>query len=100
MKRNEKRSVKRQPKRGKASGRLPAWRRRVVLASWLIAALAICVRAAQIQIVQAAHWRGLADAQHREAALRVVEDDLLDLPGQRLAIGVVISGRDRAVHSL
>ena len=42
------------------------WRRRLVLGTWLLLATAICARAAQIQVVQAPHWRGLAEGQHRK----------------------------------
>ena len=42
------------------------WRRRLVLGVWLLAAVAICVRATQIQVVQASRWRGLAEDQQKK----------------------------------
>ena len=78
---------------------------RAVLARRLPAAARLHVLASGDRRRQADHGRRLAstaqpDAQDGEAALGVVEDDLLDLTGQRLAIGVVVGGRDRALHSL
>ncbi len=42
------------------------WRRRFLLLVWLLAAGVICARAAQIQVLQRAHWRALAEDQHRK----------------------------------
>lgn len=42
------------------------WRRRTLLAGWLMAALVLSVRAAQIQVAQASEWRAVASNQHRE----------------------------------
>ncbi|MDX1647086.1 MAG: penicillin-binding transpeptidase domain-containing protein [Longimicrobiales bacterium] len=42
------------------------WRRRAVLSGWLLAALVVTVRAAQIQVVQASEWRSVAGRQHQE----------------------------------
>jgi hypothetical protein len=41
------------------------WRRRLVLAGWLLGLAAVSLRAGQVQIVQAAEWGELAEAQHR-----------------------------------
>lgn len=41
-----------------------SWRRRSLLAAWLLAALVIGARAVQIQVVQRAEWRSMAEAQH------------------------------------
>ena len=72
---------------GKKAARLPAWRRRLVLASWLLAAVAICVRAAQIQVLQAAHWRGLAESQHRDDMIvPAARGSILDRDGAPLAV--------------
>jgi cell division protein FtsI (penicillin-binding protein 3) len=74
-------------KRRKSSGRLTTWRRRLVLASWLTAALAICVRAGQIQILQASHWRSLAQAQHRDdLVVPAARGSILDRDGAPLAV--------------
>jgi len=42
------------------------WRRRLILSAWLLAALALCTRAGQIQVVQASEWRDIASGQHSE----------------------------------
>jgi cell division protein FtsI (penicillin-binding protein 3) len=58
-----------------------------VLGSWLIAALAICGRAAQIQVLQTSHWRGLAEAQHRDdLAVPAARGSILDRDGAPLAV--------------
>jgi cell division protein FtsI (penicillin-binding protein 3) len=73
--------------RRKSAGRLPPWRRRLVLASWLLAALAISVRAGQIQVVQASHWRDLAEAQHGEdVVVPATRGSILDRDGAPLAV--------------
>ena len=59
------------------------WRRRLVLAVWLVAAAVIALRAAQIQIVQAAQWREIASGQHREAqTLPAPRGIILDREGE------------------
>ena len=78
---------------------------RAVLARRLPAAARLHVLAGGDRRSDADHGYRLAaaaqlDPQHGEPAFGVVEDDLLDLTGQRLAIGVVVGGRDRALHSL
>jgi cell division protein FtsI (penicillin-binding protein 3) len=81
-----KRPVKQQQKRRKSASR-PAWRRRLVLASWIIAALVICVRAAQIQVLQAAHWRDLAESQHQDDMMvAAARGSILDRDGAPLAV--------------
>ena len=73
--------------RRKAASRLPPWRRRLVLASWLLAALVICVRAGQIQVMQASHWRDLAEAQHGEdVVVQATRGSILDRDGAPLAV--------------
>lgn len=52
--------------RGRSSRPHP-WRRRTVLVGWLLAAVVVALRAGQIQVVQAAEWRGIADRQHQES---------------------------------
>ena len=42
------------------------WRRAALLSAWLASALIICLRAGQIQVVQASQWRTIAEGQHRE----------------------------------
>ncbi|MGB1778999.1 MAG: peptidoglycan D,D-transpeptidase FtsI family protein, partial [Longimicrobiales bacterium] len=43
------------------------WRRRAVLTVWLLSAVAVTVRAGQIQIVQASDWEEMANNQHEGA---------------------------------
>ena len=45
------------------------WRRRAVLAAWLLSALGITVRAGQIQVVQAPTWEEIAGRQHAGAVI-------------------------------
>jgi cell division protein FtsI (penicillin-binding protein 3) len=53
----------------------------------LIAALTICVRAAQIQVIQAAHWRALAEGQHRDDMIvPAARGSILDRDGAPLAV--------------
>jgi len=68
-------------------GRLPPWRRRLVLGAWLLAACGICVRAAQIQVVEAAEWRDMAETQHRaDVIVPATRGSILDRDGTPLAV--------------
>lgn len=71
-----------------ASPSLPhPWRRRLVLTVWLLSALAICVRAAQIQIVQSAQWRRLAEDQHKkDIVVAAARGAILDRDGTPLSV--------------
>ncbi len=63
------------------------WRRRLVLAGWLAGAIAVLVRAGQVQIVQAAEWRDMAEAQHRtDMAIEATRGSILDRDGTPLAV--------------
>ena len=53
------------------------WRRRLLLAGWMVGSLVIVARAASVQILQGSYWAGKALAQHQQA---------LEVPGQRGAI--------------
>jgi cell division protein FtsI (penicillin-binding protein 3) len=67
--------------------RSPPWRRRLVLTGFLLGAAAVLVRAGQVQIVQAAEWRGMAEAQHRtDAAIEATRGSILDRDGTPLAV--------------
>lgn len=67
--------------------RLPPWRRRLLLAVWLMAAAAICARAGQIQIVQASEWHEMAEAQHRtDVIVAATRGSILDRDGTPLAV--------------
>lgn len=54
-------------RRSRQSGRPHPWRRRTVLAVWLLSALAITLRAGQIQVLQASTWEQIASGQHEGA---------------------------------
>ncbi|HUF75037.1 MAG TPA: penicillin-binding transpeptidase domain-containing protein [Longimicrobiales bacterium] len=67
--------------------RLPPWRRRLVLAGLLLGAAAVLLRAGQVQIVQAAEWTELAEAQHRtDVAIEATRGSILDRDGTPLAV--------------
>jgi len=53
------------------------WRRRIILAGWLLGGLVIVGKAATVQILQRSHWIEKAAAQHQEA---------LEVPARRGAI--------------
>jgi cell division protein FtsI (penicillin-binding protein 3) len=63
------------------------WRRRLVLASWLLTAATICLRAAQIQVLQGPYWHDLAEAQHSEdVSVPATRGSILDRDGAPLAV--------------
>lgn len=67
--------------------RLPPWRRRFLLVSWLAAALVVCVRAGQIQVAQGATWRDMAEAQHQtDVAVEATRGSIMDRDGTPLAV--------------
>jgi len=67
--------------------RLPPWRRRLVLLTWLAAALTVCLRAGQIQVAQGATWRAMADDQHQtNVVLDATRGSILDRDGTPLAV--------------
>ena len=71
----------------RAPDRLPPWRRRLVLAALLLGAGAVLVRAGQVQIVQAAEWSELAEAQHRtDVAIEATRGSIMDRDGTPLAV--------------
>lgn len=64
-----------------------AWRRRLVLAAWMTGAVVICLRAAQIQVVQGAAWSTLAEAQHTtDKEVAAARGAVLDRDGALLAV--------------
>lgn len=64
-----------------------AWRRRVLLSGWMACAVVICARAAQVQVVQAAEWRALAESQHMKDKVVVApRGSVLDRDGALLAV--------------
>ena len=73
--------------RRRAADRLPPWRRRLVLAGLLLGAVAVLVRAGQVQIAQAAEWSAIAEAQHRtDVAIEATRGSILDRDGTPLAV--------------
>ena len=64
-----------------------AWRRRVVLTGWMVGAAVICLRAAQIQVVQGREWRNLAEGQHTtDKVVAAARGSVLDRDGALLAV--------------
>lgn len=63
------------------------WRRRLVLSGWLACSLVIALRAGQIQIMQAAQWRAMAEAQQvGDRPLPAPRGAILDRNGQPLSV--------------
>jgi cell division protein FtsI/penicillin-binding protein 2 len=73
---------------GKAVDLRPGpWRRRVLLGVWLGAAVVVCVRAGQIQGVQASAWRAIAESQHSaDNEVVATRGAVLDRDGTPLAV--------------
>jgi len=64
-----------------------AWRRKVVLAGWLAAGMALCLRAGQIQLAQGSMWSDLAEGQHRtDKRVAAARGTILDRDGTPLAV--------------
>lgn len=63
------------------------WRRRLLLLGWLVALGVVIARAGQVQVVQAAEWKRMAEAQHRtDVAVAAPRGALLDRDGTPLAV--------------
>lgn len=63
------------------------WRRRLLLVGWLVASVVICARAAQVQVVQAAEWKRMAERQHRtDAEIPAPRGAVLDRDEMPLAV--------------
>lgn len=63
------------------------WRRRLILSGWMLAAVVLCVRAGQIQLVQGATWRALAQDQHQtDKRVAAPRGTILDRDGTPLAV--------------
>ena len=63
------------------------WRRRLVLGAWLVCAIAISIRAGQIQVMQRAQWQGIASGQQREdQVLPAPRGTILDREGTPLSV--------------
>jgi cell division protein FtsI (penicillin-binding protein 3) len=68
-------------------GRPHPWRRRLLLAGWLACVLVIALRAGQIQVVQAAEWRVIAEGQQvGDQPLPGPRGTIFDRNGQPLSV--------------
>ena len=68
-------------------GARPPWRRRMLLAVWLASALVICLRATQIQVVQADAWSAMAEDQHsKDIVIAAARGAILDRDGTPLSV--------------
>ncbi len=62
-------------------------RRRLLLAGWLTAALAICARAGQIQVLEGSQWNQIAESQHRsDKTVASARGTIRDRDGTPLAV--------------
>jgi cell division protein FtsI (penicillin-binding protein 3) len=74
-------------RRSKEDLRPHPWRRGLVLAGWLVCAALVCVRAAQIQVLQGAQWQALADGQHEaDEEVSAPRGTILDREGIPLSV--------------
>jgi cell division protein FtsI (penicillin-binding protein 3) len=63
------------------------WRRRILLAGWLVGLLVVSARAGQIQVLQTAEWKRIAEAQHQtDAEIPAPRGAVLDRDGMPLAV--------------
>ena len=64
-----------------------AWRRRTLLAFWLLAGAGLLARAVQVQVVEAAEWQRVAERQHRRTLeIPAPRGSILDRDGTSLAV--------------
>jgi len=64
-----------------------AWRRRLVLAGWMTAAVVLCARSAQVQVLEGASWQAMAEAQHTtDKEVVAARGTVLDRDGTQLAV--------------
>jgi cell division protein FtsI (penicillin-binding protein 3) len=70
-----------------STARPGAWRRRLLLGSWLFGTGVICARAGQVQVVEGADWRALAESQHtKDKEIAAARGSILDRDGTPLAV--------------
>jgi cell division protein FtsI (penicillin-binding protein 3) len=63
------------------------WRRRVLLGAWLVGTIAVCVRAGQVQVLEGADWKALAESQHTtDKEIAAPRGDIQDRDGTPLAV--------------
>ncbi len=69
------------------SRRRPSWRRRLILAGWLLALLGVAARSGQVQGVQSLAWRATAEAQQtKDMEIPAARGAILDRDGAPLAV--------------
>ncbi len=69
------------------SRRRPSWRRRLILAGWLLALLGVAARSGQVQGVQSLTWRATAEAQQtKDMEIAAARGAILDRDGAPLAV--------------
>ncbi|MCG6987420.1 MAG: PASTA domain-containing protein [Gemmatimonadetes bacterium] len=69
------------------SNRPGALRRRLLLAGWLAGALVVCVRAGEVQLVEGADWRAVAESQHTaDKTIAAARGSILDRDGTPMAV--------------
>jgi cell division protein FtsI (penicillin-binding protein 3) len=74
-------------RRASPSNRPGPLRRRLLLAGWLAGALVVCLRAGQVQLVEGADWRALAESQHTtDKNVVATRGSILDRDGTPLAV--------------
>ncbi len=69
------------------SRRRPSWRRRLILAGWLLALLGVAARSGQVQGVQSLTWRATDEAQQtKDMEIAAARGAILDRDGAPLAV--------------
>lgn len=64
-----------------------AWRRRTILAGWLVAASTVAARSGQIQLAQGGTWDALAESQHMtDKSVAAARGAVYDRDGAELAV--------------
>lgn len=64
-----------------------AWRRRTLLAAWLVTGLGLLARAVQVQVVEASEWQRVAERQHRRTLeIPAPRGPVLDRDGTALVV--------------
>jgi cell division protein FtsI (penicillin-binding protein 3) len=80
-------------RRAKDVGRPHRWRRQLLLAGWLGCTALVCVRSAQIQVLQGSAWQEMASSQHQaDESLPAPRGTIRDREGMPLSVA-----RERAM---
>lgn len=73
--------------RGERDCAVSPWRRRTLLGLWLLAGACVVARSVELQVVEAAEWRGVALSQHKTSAeVAAPRGAILDRDGRELAV--------------